>query len=79
VAEVIAGRVGLAIAKMIRRKSLEMPSKVRGPFIEYECAVCGCTVQENADYGDRDKLRDRIVELNNNPPKRCCASCGHKP
>jgi hypothetical protein len=50
---------------------------VRGPFIEYECSVCGCTVQENADYGTRDKLRDRIVEANTNPAKRRCASCGH--
>lgn len=55
-----------------------MPSKVRGPFIEYECSVCGCTVQENADYADRDKLRDRIVEANQDPAKRVCAGCGHK-
>lgn len=55
-----------------------MPSHVRGPFIEYECAVCGRTVQENADYHSRDKLRDRIVALNTDPSKRHCAGCGHK-
>lgn len=55
-----------------------MSSHVRGPFIEYECSVCGCSVQENADYGDRDKLRDRVVALNTDTAKRCCAGCGHK-
>lgn len=55
-----------------------MPSKVRGPFIEYECSRCGATVQESAGYRDKDRERDRIVELNNQPDKRVCASCGGK-
>lgn len=54
-----------------------MPSHVRGPFIEYECIYCGTTVQENADYRDRDRARERIVELNNGPAKRECARCAN--
>jgi len=53
-----------------------MSSKVRGPFIEYECSKCDCIVQENADM-PRDRMSERIVELNLNPEKRRCASCGH--
>lgn len=54
-----------------------MPSHVRGPFIEYECSRCGRTVQSNADM-TRDRLHDLIVEKNNDPNKRRCASCGDK-
>lgn len=54
-----------------------MPSKVHGPFIEYECSRCGSTVHESADM-PRDKVRDRIVEANTDPKKRRCASCGDK-
>lgn len=54
-----------------------MPSKVRGPFIEYECSRCARTVQENADYRNTDRLHDRIVELNNDQAKRKCASCAN--
>jgi DNA-directed RNA polymerase subunit RPC12/RpoP len=56
-----------------------MPSKVRGPFIEYECSRCGSIVRENAGYRDKDREHDRIVELNNDPAKRICAGCGHEP
>jgi hypothetical protein len=48
---------------------------VRGPFIEYECSVCGCAVQESADT-NRDRLMTRIVEANTYPKKRLCAACG---
>lgn len=51
-------------------------SKVRGPFIEYECSKCSCTVQENADYS-RDRLIERIAEANREPQTRCCAGCGN--
>lgn len=61
------------------KERLNMPSKVRGPFIEYECSRCGSIVRENAGYRDKDREHDRIVELNNDPAKRICAGCGHEP
>lgn len=53
-----------------------MPSKVRGPFIEYECSKCGTTVQENIDHVFRDRVIERVVEANRDPQTRRCASCG---
>jgi hypothetical protein len=49
---------------------------VRGPFIEYECTSCGCTVSAKVSR-NTDRLVDRIAELNADPRKRICASCWH--
>ncbi len=51
-----------------------MPSFIRGPFIEYECTNCGCTVQENAPSSS-----ERIPELNAMAEKRVCAACYEPP
>jgi hypothetical protein len=47
---------------------------VRGPFIEYECSVCGTTVQENAPY-NMYRLVNRIAEANTIASTRICAPC----
>ena len=49
---------------------------VRGPFIAYECGVCGVTVHENAPR-NADRLVDLIAERNANKDARICAGCWH--
>lgn len=47
---------------------------VRGPFIEFECSVCGTLVSANAPRNP-GRLVDTIAELNGDAEKRVCASC----
>lgn len=64
---------------MLRRFNGKAPpphaSKVRGPFLEYECSKCGRTVQENAPY-NKARMIERCAEANRDPKTRRCASCG---
>jgi hypothetical protein len=45
-----------------------------GPFLEYDCSVCGVAVKENAPR-DAGRLVDRIAELNQAAGYRVCAGC----